>query len=72
LTVKIKGDIGCKQCLICDQDIGEAAILLAVGDAIAAIHPTCAKRVCIELLKDLSILTGLGYEVEYEEYGNTK
>jgi len=64
LTVKIKEEIGCKQCLICDQDIGEVAILIPVGDTIVALHPVCAKRVSIELLKDLSVLAGLGYEIE--------
>ena len=72
MAVKIKEEIGCKLCWICDREVDEVAILIPVGDAIVALHPVCAKRVSIELLKDLSVLAGLGYATEYEEYGHNR
>ena len=66
MAVIIKEEIECKQCLICGQEINncETPILLKVGDEIVALHPICARWASLELLRDLSTLTNLGYEVE--------
>jgi len=72
MAVKIKEEIGCKLCWICDREVGEVAILLPVGDAIVALHPLCAKSVALGLLKDLSTLAHLGYEIELGGYSNNR
>jgi len=66
MTVIIEVDIDCKQCPICRQEIGNSgvAILLTMGDSVVALHPLCAKGISLDLLRDLSTLTRLGYEVE--------
>jgi len=72
MAVKIKEEIGCKLCWICDREVDEVAILIPLGNAIVALHPYCAKKLSIELLKDLSVLAGLGYEIECEGYANSR
>ena len=66
MAVLIKEEIGCKQCLICGKKINdcEASILLKVGDEIVSLHPICARSISLDLLRDLSTLANLGYEVE--------
>ena len=66
MALLIKEDVDCKQCLICGKKINnrEASILLKVGDEIVSLHPICARSISLDLLRDLSTLTNLGYEVE--------
>jgi len=66
MAVIIKEEIECKQCLICGREIKncEASIVLKVKDEIVSLHPICARSISLDLLRDLCVLTNLGYEVE--------
>jgi len=72
MAVKIKEEIGCKLCWVCDRGVSEVAILLPLGDAVVALHPLCARAIALDLLKDLATLTRLGYEIERERYVNNR
>jgi len=66
MALLIKEEIGCKQCWVCGKEIknNEASILLTIEDEVVSLHPLCARSVSLDLLKDLSTLANLGYEIE--------
>ena len=57
-----------KKCWACGQEIGsdEAVIVSTGARDVVYMHPSCAKSISQQLLRDIAQLIDLGYELEDE------
>jgi len=71
MAIILKRDTTSKKCWACGKDISnlendEVAIVSTGARDMLYMHPSCAKSISQQLLRDLAQLIDLGYEVEDE------